>query len=54
MADQLLRFMLQGGSVRGEIVRLEQAWQQVVQRHQLPFSLEQLLLLIHRQAMLHG
>ncbi|NCZ81981.1 MAG: hypothetical protein EBX64_02320 [Betaproteobacteria bacterium] len=38
MADQLLRFMLQGGSVRGEIVRLEQAWQQVVQRHQLPAS----------------
>jgi len=38
MADQLLRFMPQGGGVRGEIVRLEQAWQQVVQRHKLPAS----------------
>lgn len=38
MADQLLRFMPQGGGVRGEIVRLEHAWQQVVQRHKLPAS----------------
>jgi len=38
MADQLLRFMLQGGGVRGEIVRLEHAWQEVVQRHNLPAS----------------
>ncbi len=38
MADQLLRFMPQGGTVRGEIVRLEQAWQKVVYRHKLPAS----------------
>jgi molecular chaperone Hsp33 len=35
-ADSLSRFLLQGAPVRGEIISLDSAWQQVVQRHDLP------------------
>ncbi len=34
--DSLHRFLLQGAAVRGEIISLDNAWQQVVERHQLP------------------
>lgn len=34
--DSLHRFLLQGAPVRGEIVSLDSAWAQVVQRHDLP------------------
>lgn len=36
MPDQLLRFIPQKRGVRGEIVRLEQSWRSVVERHNLP------------------
>jgi molecular chaperone Hsp33 len=36
MADQLLRFIPQTRGVRGAIVRLEQSWRTVVERHALP------------------
>jgi len=36
MADQLLRFIPQTRGVRGEVVRLEQSWRSVVERHRLP------------------
>ena len=34
--DSLQRFLLKGAPVRGEIVSLDGAWRQVVERHQLP------------------
>ncbi|RPH62165.1 MAG: Hsp33 family molecular chaperone HslO [Burkholderiales bacterium] len=36
MSDSLLRFLVRGASVRGEIVTLDQAWREVVARHALP------------------
>jgi molecular chaperone Hsp33 len=38
MTDSLQRFMLQGSPVRGEIVSLDDAWLEVVNRHELPES----------------
>ena len=34
--DSLQRFLLKGAPVRGEIVSLDAAWRQVVERHELP------------------
>lgn len=36
MSDTLQRFLLQGAPVRGEIVSLDDAWLEVVRRHELP------------------
>jgi len=36
MSDSLQRFLLQGAPVRGEIVSLDDAWLEVVRRHDLP------------------
>jgi len=38
MSDTLQRFMLEGAPVRGEIVSLDGAWLEIVQRHLLPDS----------------
>ena len=38
MSDSLQRFMLEGAPVRGEIVSLDHAWLEVVDRHALPPS----------------
>lgn len=38
MTDSLQRFMLRGAPVRGEIVSLDTAWLEVVNRHELPES----------------
>ena len=38
MSDSLRRFLLQGAPVRGEIVSLDDAWLEVVNRHELPDS----------------
>ena len=38
MSDTLQRFMLEGAPVRGEIVSLDHAWLEVVDRHALPPS----------------
>ncbi len=38
MTDSLQRFMLRGAPVRGEIVSLDAAWLEVVNRHELPES----------------
>lgn len=38
MSDSLQRFLLQGAPVRGEIVSLDDAWLEVVNRHELPDS----------------
>jgi molecular chaperone Hsp33 len=36
MRDKVLRFLLRGAPVRGEIVTLDRAWRDVVARHALP------------------
>ncbi|MCL4185207.1 MAG: Hsp33 family molecular chaperone HslO, partial [Burkholderiaceae bacterium] len=36
MRDKVLRFLLRGAPVRGEIVTLDRAWREVVARHTLP------------------
>jgi molecular chaperone Hsp33 len=36
MRDKVLRFLMQGAPVRGEIVTLDRAWREVVARHGLP------------------
>jgi len=36
MTDRVDRFMLRGAPVRGEIVTLDEAWREVVARHELP------------------
>lgn len=36
MTDRVHRFLLRGAPVRGEIVTLDQAWREVVARHELP------------------
>ncbi len=38
MSDTLQRFLLRGAPVRGEIVSLDDAWLEVVNRHELPPS----------------
>jgi molecular chaperone Hsp33 len=38
VTDRLQRFMLRGAAVRGEIVSLDSAWSEIVQRHDLPSS----------------
>lgn len=38
MNDSLQRFLLRGAPVRGEIVSLDDAWLEVVNRHELPAS----------------
>lgn len=38
MTDRLIRFLLQSAPVRGEIVRLDASWREVVARHPLPAS----------------
>lgn len=38
MSDSLHRFMLEGAPVRGEIVSLDSAWLEIVNRHLLPAS----------------
>lgn len=38
MSDTLQRFLMQGAPVRGEIVSLDEAWLEVVNRHALPAS----------------
>lgn len=36
MSDSLIRFMLDGAPVRGEIVTLDASWLEIVERHPLP------------------
>jgi len=36
MRDGVLRFLLRGASVRGEVVVLDRAWREVIARHALP------------------
>lgn len=43
MADSLLRFLFDQAPVRGEIVSLDQTWQEVLQRHDYPPLLQALL-----------
>ncbi len=43
MSDQLLKFLFHRAPVRGEVVRLEQAWQRMVQFHHYPAPVTQLL-----------
>ena len=38
MSDRVRRFLLHGAPVRGEIVTLDEAWREVVSRHELPAS----------------
>lgn len=42
-ADTVLRFLLRGAPVRGEIVSLDQAWTEVVSRHHLPQAVREKL-----------
>ncbi len=42
-ADTLSRFLLQGAPVRGEIVSLDAAWREIVQRHELPANVRDCL-----------
>lgn len=41
--DSITRFMFDPGWVRGEIVRLDQSYQQIMQQHQYPKALQHLL-----------
>jgi molecular chaperone Hsp33 len=41
-ADQLTRFLLGNGEVRGQIVRLEKSWQEIAGRHPNPLGLARL------------
>jgi molecular chaperone Hsp33 len=41
-SDQLTRFLLGNGEVRGQVVRLEKSWQEVAGRHPNPLGLPQL------------
>lgn len=43
MADRLLRFLVRDAPVRGEIVRLDNAWQQIVALHDYPAPVERVL-----------
>ncbi|MEN9315707.1 MAG: hypothetical protein RIS35_2100 [Pseudomonadota bacterium] len=43
MSDSLLRFMLDGAPVRGEIVTLDASWLEIVTRHPLPQSVRDCL-----------
>lgn len=52
MTDSLQRFLLQGAPVRGEIVSLDTAWLEVVNRHQLPASVRDRLGELSAAAML--
>jgi molecular chaperone Hsp33 len=38
VGDRIDRFLLQGAPVRGEIVSLDEAWREVVARHELPIA----------------
>ena len=43
MADSLMRFLFDQAPVRGEVVSLDQTWQEVLQRHDYPPLLQALL-----------
>lgn len=43
MSDTLLRFLFSGASVRGGVVRLEHAWQQMTEFHDYPAAVTRLL-----------
>lgn len=43
MTDQIQRFLFDGTTVRGEIVQLQQAYQEVLDRHAYPFAVRQQL-----------
>ena len=43
MADTLLKFLFRGAPVRGEIVRLQESWQQMVANHRYPAPVARLL-----------
>lgn len=43
MSDQLLKFLFRDAPVRGEIVRLQDAWQRIIANHQYPAPVMRLL-----------
>lgn len=43
MADRLLKFLFRGAPVRGEIVRLDEAWQRMIRFHDYPPAVTALL-----------
>lgn len=43
MTDRLLKFLFHGAPVRGEVVRLHEAWQQITASHDYPAPLARLL-----------
>jgi molecular chaperone Hsp33 len=43
MKDGVSRFLLRGAPVRGEVVTLDEAWREVVARHELPVAVRDLL-----------